>query len=98
MGDQFLSAHACALAQYHLAMYGLAPVGVRYTDDGRHEHRGVRRKRRLDLDRVDVEATTDDHVLEPVDDEQEPILVDVAHVTRAPRAIDELGRGALGIA
>ena len=35
----------------------------------------------LDLGRVDVVAAADDELLAPADDEQEPVLVEVAEVT-----------------
>ena len=37
-------------------------------DDGGLLHRGMAQQRRLDLDRRDVLAAADDHVLEPVAD------------------------------
>ena len=45
------------------------------------------RQRLLDLGRVDVHAARDDHVLDAVGDEQEPVLVDMPHVARAVEAV-----------
>ena len=49
--------------------------------------------RLLDVDRVDVVPAGDDHVLQPVDDEEEAALVEVADVAGAEHAVDrELAR------
>ena len=65
----------------------LAPLLVRQPDhravlDGR-----VRHQRLLDLGRVHVEAAGDDHVLGPVDDEQEAVVVEVADVAGVVPAV-----------
>ena len=48
---------------------------------------GVRHQRLLDLGRVHVEAAGDDHVLGPVDDEQEVVVVEVADVAGVVPAV-----------
>src|SRR3954451_20371596 len=60
--------------------HGLAPLLIRHTDHGYVAQPGEVRQGTLDLGRVHVLPTGDDHVLEPVDDEQAFILVEVADV------------------
>ena len=45
----------------------------------------------LDLARIDVVAVADDHVLEPVDEEQVAVVVDVAEVAGREPAVAETG-------
>jgi hypothetical protein len=44
-------------------------------------------ERLLDLDRIDVLAAADDHVLDPVGEEQVALVVDVAAVAGAQPAV-----------
>src|SRR5699024_12581043 len=68
-----------------------------HTCDCRHPHSFPTRRSSdlgFDLGGVDVLTAGDEHVLEPVDDEEEPILVEVADVTGVePAAGGERGRG-----
>ena len=51
----------------------------------------------LDLDAVDVLAAPDDHVLGPVGDEQEAVVVEVADVAGVQPAVDDRLGGGLGL-
>src|SRR5581483_10869408 len=63
-------------------------------DYGRLGDRRVGIEHLLDLARIDVEAAPDDQLLLPVDDEEEAVLVDVAHVAGVePAALERLGGG-----
>ena len=53
-------------------------------------------ERVLDLGRVDVLAAGDDHVLHPVDEEEVPVVVEVAGVARVVPAVAEGVLGRLG--
>ena len=67
---------------------------VRHADDGRHRDVGVGHEDLLDLARVHVEATADDHVLGAVDDVVEAVLVPTGQVAGAEPAVPHhLGRG-----
>src|ERR1700727_1438695 len=56
----------------------LAPLWVGQTKDGAVHHARVLQQRLFDLDRIDVEAAGDDHVLRPVDDVQEVLFVEIS--------------------
>ena len=66
-------------------------------DDGAVGHRRVLVERGLDLDAVDVLSSADDHVLRPVDDVDEPLLIDAGHVAGVEPAPGERGRRVLGL-
>ena len=69
--------------QHDDRLHGLSPLRVRHTDHGAVDDVGMAQQHGLDLDRVDVLAARLDHVLGPVDEVQEPVLVhahDVAGV------------------
>ena len=65
----------------------LAPLVVGQADDRAVEDRGVGQQGLLDLGRVDVEPAGDDHVLEPVDDVQVAVVVQVADVAGVMPAV-----------
>ncbi len=46
-------------------------------------------QRLLDHARIDIVAAAQDHVLDPVDDEQIAVLVQIADIAGAQRAVDE---------
>ena len=79
--------------QCHNGLDRLAPFLVGHADDGDLHDRGMLGEYPLDLDRVDVLATRDDHVLEPVLDEDVAAVVDAADVAGAEPAVlgDRLG-------
>ena len=66
--------------QVHDRAHLLAQDRVRNADDGGIGHGGVLVEDALDLDAVDVLATADQHVLGPVDDVDEAVLVEAGHV------------------
>ena len=75
----------------------LAQRLVRDADQGRVHHGRVVVEDVLDLDAVDVLAAADQHVLGPVDDEEEAFLVDPRQVAGAHPAVDEGLGGGLGL-
>src|SRR3954469_22252611 len=81
--------------QRHDGLDGLAPGRVGHADDGDLHDRRVLREHPLDLGRVHVLAAGDDHVLEPVLDEHEALVVDAAQVAGAEPAVRGDDRGGL---
>ena len=77
---------------------GLAPAVVGHADDRDLGHGRVLGQDLLDLGRVDVLPAGDDHVLEPVLDEEVAVVVDVPDVAGAEPAVvgDRLG-GVVGL-
>jgi hypothetical protein len=74
LGDQLLRGDLASVLDNDYDVHGLAPARVGHPEHRRLAHRLVFGQRRLDLDRIDVFAAADDHVLEPVDQVQIPIL------------------------
>src|SRR3569833_1787807 len=70
----------------HDGLRCLAPLLVRYADHRAVGHRGVTHQDVLHLGRVDVLPARDDHVLDPVVDDEVAVLVQVAGVTRTQTA------------
>ena len=73
----------------------LTPCRVGDADHGDLLDRRVGRDRVLDLDRVDVLAAGDDHVLDPVDEVDVAVGVEVALVAGVVPAVAERSRGLL---
>ena len=72
---------------------GLAPALVGQPEDGDLAHRRVAHEDLLDLDRVDVLAAGDDHVLLAVDERDVAVVVDLAEVAGVePAAAERVGR------
>ena len=82
------------VAQHDDGVHRLAPDVAGDADHGDLRHRRVRRDRVLDLDRVDVLAAGHDHVLDPIDQVEIAVLVEVAGVAGVVPAAAErlLGR------
>src|SRR5262249_29159864 len=59
-----------------------APLLARNADDGDVDDVGMLEQQHLDVGGIDVEAARDDHVLLAVEQDDEPVLVDAAHVAR----------------
>src|SRR3546814_5139867 len=57
----------------------------------------MRAERIFDFGREDILAARDDHVLEPVADEQKAIIVHMPDIARLDPAIDDCMRGEFGI-
>ena len=73
----------------------VAAVLVGESDHAHRTHRRVLLQRGLDLGRVDVGATGEDHVLHPVAEVEVAVLVEPTHVAeRLPPAIERAGLGA----
>ena len=77
---QFVGPHVLTGTQHHHRPDLLAEHRVGHPDHGAVGHGRVLEQGRLHLDAVDVLPTPDDHVLGPVDDMDEPLLVDAGHV------------------
>src|SRR3954447_10046380 len=84
---QLLLGDLLALLQRDRRADLLAQLGMRHPDHGRLAHRGVLVEDLLDLARIDVVATADDHVLLAVDDEEVAVLVDLCHVAGVEPAV-----------
>ena len=75
----------------------LAPLLVRHADDGRFLHRGMAQQHAFDLDRRDVLAAADDHVLDAVADLDVAVGVHDGRIARMePAAARTPGRVASG--
>src|SRR3984957_7771335 len=72
-----------------------AQHGVGHPDDGTVGHRRVLEEGSLHLDAVDVLPAADDHVLGPVDDVHEPLVVDAGHIAGVEPAAGERSGGVL---
>src|SRR4029077_2985445 len=71
-----------------------APFGVRPPNDRDLYEVGMAQQHLLDLARIDVAATADDHVLGPVAQRQKPVLVKAAEIAGVqPAAAQGLGTG-----
>src|SRR6185437_5098004 len=86
---QVLGGQGRAGAQHDDGVHALAPLGVGDADDGALGHGRVAGHGVLHLGRVDVLAAADDHVLDPVDDEQVAAGVQVAAVAGVHPAAPE---------
>src|SRR5689334_16035326 len=81
------------LGLHHQRLDGLAPLLVRYADDGDLRDVGMAEDDVLDLDRRNVLAAGDDHVLLAVADRQVALVVDGAAVAGVePAALQRLRR------
>src|SRR5581483_11137091 len=95
---QLLDGHGRALLELHHRADLLAEDVVGDAEDGRVGYRRVLEQRGFDLGRIDVLATPDDHVLGPVGDRDEPVLVEAGDVAGAqPAAGQERLRRGLGL-
>jgi hypothetical protein len=76
----------------------LAPLVVGYPDDRHLDHATQREDGVLDLDRRDVLAAGDDHVLLAVEDAQVPLLVEQTAVAGVEPTAGQGGGGLFGLA
>ena len=74
----------------------LSPLAVGHTDHGAVDDVGVAQQHGLDLDRVDVLAARLDHVLRPVDEVQEPVVVHAHDVAGVQPPVGEGNGGGVG--
>src|SRR5437588_7683694 len=70
-----------ARLRYDERMHRLAPDPIGHADDGTFGYRWMPVQDILDLSRIDVVATGDDHFLFAIDDSVETLLVDARQVT-----------------
>ena len=87
MQPQLVGRHLGPGAQDDDGAHLLAERGVGHADDGAVGHGGVLEEGGLDLDRVHVLAAPDDHVLGPVDDVDEVVVVEPGHVAGVQPAL-----------
>ena len=81
-------------AQDDEGVHELAAVAVGHADDRGLEHVRVLLQHILDLARVDVEATDEDHLFLPSADEEVAVVVELANVAGVqPAVVKRLGRG-----
>src|SRR5947207_3163150 len=94
LGAEVLGGGGRAGFQLHDRLDLLAEHLVRDADDGGVDDVGMLEQHLLDLDAVHVLAAADDHVLRPVDEVEEPVLVEATDVSAAepPVGGDGLGR------
>src|SRR5215204_1534130 len=93
VGAEVLGRRGRVGLELHHRLDLLAEHLVRDADDGGVDDVGMLEEGLLDLDAVHVLATPDDHVLRPVDEVEEPVLVEAADVAAAEPAVagDRLG-------
>src|SRR5262245_4531180 len=84
-------------SQNDYRLYRLTPFLVRHADDRHLENSGVCADNFLDLTRVDVCTTGDDHVLLAIRDVQVAIFVKMTHVAGMEPAVAERLRGRVGV-
>ena len=80
--DHVLLCRLGILLQDHQSVNPLYPIGIRDTDDGSLLDSRMPVKDILHLPGIDVLASRDDHVLLPVRDVNESLLVVVSHIPR----------------
>src|SRR6266566_8896061 len=95
--DDLVLARLLPLAQHHVRVGRLAPFLVREADDGRLHHRRVAQQDALDLQRGDVLATADDHVLDPVTDLHIAVRMHHGGVAGVEPAVAHRPLGRLGV-
>src|SRR5882757_4492387 len=93
---QLLRRGAGAALHHHDSVDLLAPALAWNADHGALRHCRMLRQRVLDLRRIDVLATRDDHVLDAVDDVDKAVLVQIAAVAGVHPAVDHGACGLLG--
>ena len=81
-----------AVARHHEGLDQLPARGVGDADHQRLEDLGMLVEHGLHLGRVDVHPGADDHVLEPVDDAEVAVAVQLADVAGVQPAVAQLGR------
>ena len=100
LGDEALISSAVGLLarlEHHVAGGDLAGLLVGQADDGGVRDGGVGEQQRLQLGRRHLEALVLDELLEPVDDEQVAVVVDVADVAGVQPAVVVDGGGGGGV-
>src|SRR3979411_2370174 len=70
---------------------------MRHSDNGDFEHGWVPVQHFLDLPRVDIDPTADDHVLASIDDVQEAVFVERADIAGPEPAVAQRFGGGLWI-
>jgi hypothetical protein len=72
------------------ALSSFSEIGIRHPDHGGLDHVRMTRDDILDLGRVDVLASRDDHVVVAAVDEQAPVRVEVPDVTGGHETVDHV--------
>src|SRR3546814_19161931 len=86
-----------SFAQANNGVHAFAPAGIGHPDHRAVEDGGMRAERIFDFGREDILAARDDHVLEPVADEQKAIIVHMPEIARLAPDIDDCLRGEFGL-
>src|SRR5579862_5443168 len=86
-GENVIGGEGVTGPEDHESQRLLTEVRLRDTDYGTVLHVRMLDNGCYDLRRIDVYTTGDDHVLDPVSDEQEPVLVEVPHVASPVEAV-----------
>ena len=94
---ELLGGHLGSRAQDDGGADLLAEDGVGHADHRGVGHGGMLEQGGLDLDRVHVLTAADHHVLGPVHDVDEPVLVDPGHVAGVEPSLGEGGGGGIGL-
>src|SRR5512133_2944917 len=94
-GGQLVGTRHRARPQDDERLHRLTPPLVGYADDRNLVNRGMLGERLLDLDREDILSAADDHVLDPIRQEEVSRVVEVAAVAGAQPAVGAERRGRL---
>ena len=97
MGNQLFFGGRVVGIGDHDAVHRLPPLLRRNADDRRHLHTRVAGEDILHFHRKYVFTAGDDHVLNPVNQVQVAILVEVTHIAGHHPAVHQGGRGLLGL-
>src|SRR5262245_52424822 len=95
--DDLLLARLLPVAEHHERVRRLAPLLVRQPDDRHLHHRRVAQQDALDLQRGDVLAAADDHVLDPVTDLRVAVRVQHSGIAGVEPAVAHRPLGRLGV-
>src|SRR5580692_7058597 len=81
MAGQVVSAQSHSRLQHDASHYDFTPLGVRNSEDRHFMNRGMFVDDRFDLAGINIFATCDDHVFQPVEDVE--IAIRIHHVLSA---------------
>src|SRR5947209_8702517 len=87
MGDQVIHAEGLSRLQHDACRHELAPLGIRYSENGRFTNRRKLVNHSFDLTGVDVLTARDDHVLQAVQDVEIAFRILVAEVSRTKQPV-----------
>ena len=73
--------------EHHVRVHHLAPLGVRHSDHTGFRHGGMLRERGFHLQRRNVAAAANDHILLPAHEPEVPVFVVPAEIARLDPAV-----------